>query len=101
MSTAVVCQDQHLDRPVLVKSLAPGTDKRRLLDEIRALQVIRSKHVVQIYDLIWNGAGEIVGIVEEYLPGEDLTSVALPSNEFEFLRLAYRSAERRCAPGGR
>ncbi|MGH6779332.1 MAG: protein kinase domain-containing protein [Bradyrhizobium sp.] len=93
MSTAVVCQDQHLDRAVLVKSLAPGTDKRRLLDEIQALQVIRSKHVVQIYDLIWYGAGEIVGIVEEYLPGEDLTAVAIPSNELEFLRLAYPIAE--------
>lgn len=93
MSTAIVCQDQHLDRPVLVKSLAPGTDKRRLLDEIQALQIIRSKHVVQIYDLIWNGAGEIVGIVEEFLPGEDLTKVSPPSNELEFLRLAYPIAE--------
>ena len=93
MSTAVVCQDQHLDRAVLVKSLAPGTDKRRLLDEIQALQVIRSKHVVQIYDLIWNKASEIIGIVEEYLPGKDLTSVAQPSNELEFLRLAYPIAE--------
>jgi eukaryotic-like serine/threonine-protein kinase len=93
MSTAVVCHDQHLDRLVLIKSLAPGIDSRRLLDEIQALQIIRSKHVVQIYDLIWNGAGEIIGIVEEYLPGKDLTSVGLPSKELEFLRLVFPIAE--------
>jgi serine/threonine protein kinase len=93
MSTAILCQDQHLDRAVLIKSLSPGIDKRRLLDEIAALQVIRSKHVVQIYDVVLDKSGDIVAIVEEYLPGKDLTTVGQPKTEDEFLKLAYPIAE--------
>lgn len=93
MSTALLCRDQHLDRDVIIKSLSPGTDKRRLLDEIAALQVIRSKHVVQIYDVVSDKSGDITAIVEEYLPGNDLTTIATPTTEKDFLKLAYPIAE--------
>lgn len=93
MSDATLCTDTHLDRPVLIKRLAPGTDARRLLDEIEALQVIRSKHVVQIYDIIKNARGEITAIVEEYLPGKDLTEVPVPDLADDFMRLLFAMAE--------
>ncbi|MBU6464331.1 MAG: serine/threonine protein kinase [Bradyrhizobium sp.] len=93
MSEAVVCTDTHLERQVVIKSLKPGADSKRILDELAALQSIRSKHVVQIYDVIRDSSGNVVGIVEEYLPGDDLTSVSSPKNADEFLRLAYPIAE--------
>lgn len=93
MSDAIVCDDQHLDRPVIVKKLAAGIDSRRILDELAALQTIRSKHVVQIYDVIRNRRGEVIAIVEEYLPGNDLTAVPAPTTDLDFLRLAYPIAE--------
>jgi len=93
MSEAIVCTDTHLDRQVVIKSLKAGADSKRILDELAALQTIRSKHVVQIYDVIRDSKGNVVAIVEEYLPGNDLTMVAAPKNADEFLRLAYPLAE--------
>jgi serine/threonine protein kinase len=56
-----------LDRLVVVKSIKSGVDPKRILDELSALQSIRSKHVVQIYDVIWDDDGTVQAIVEEYL----------------------------------
>ncbi|MCY4003415.1 MAG: serine/threonine-protein kinase, partial [Rhodospirillales bacterium] len=93
MSDAVICKDEPLDRLVVIKSLKAGTDQRRLLDELAALQAIRSKHVVQIYDLIRDNNGQVMGIVEEYLSGVDLTQVPPPNNFSEFIRVAYPVAK--------
>jgi serine/threonine-protein kinase len=93
MSDTIVCDDQHLDRLVVVKKLAAGIGSRRILDELAALQTIRSKHVVQIYDVIRDKKGAVTAIVEEYLPGKDLTAVQAPTNAPDFLRLAYPIAE--------
>jgi eukaryotic-like serine/threonine-protein kinase len=73
MSTAILCHDAHLDREVIIKLLHASTDEKRLLDEIQALSTIRSKHVVEIYDVIRNNSGKIRAIVEEYVPGPSLT----------------------------
>jgi serine/threonine protein kinase len=92
MSEAFVCHDGNLDRLVLVKRLQDGVDQSRLLDEIAALTTIRSKHVVQMFDVIWDADGTICGLVEEYLPGDDLNAV-IPITESEiFLRTAYAIA---------
>jgi serine/threonine-protein kinase len=93
MSETIVCHDTHLEREVVIKSLKPGADSKRILDELAALQAIRSKHVVQIYDVIRDPKGNVVAIVEEYLPGDDLTSISIPKTSAEFLRLAYPIAE--------
>ncbi|WP_147271118.1 hypothetical protein [Marinobacter nauticus] len=45
MSSASILHDSHLDRLVLLKTLAPEVEKARLLDEISALMKLRSKHV--------------------------------------------------------
>lgn len=75
MSTAVLCHDTHLNRDVVVKLLHSNTDQKRLLDEIQALSTVRSKHVVEIYDVVRNNAGTIRAIVEEYVPGDSLSSM--------------------------
>lgn len=90
MSDACLCVDANLTRNVLVKALQPGMDQTRIVDEIRALQEIRSPHVVQIYDVIRDTTGAVLGIVEEYLPGADLTEVARPTSINDALHLLYQ-----------
>ncbi len=67
----VFCDDQNLSRRVAIKFIQDKSDNKRLLDEISALQILRSKHVVQIYDIVTDKPDEI-GIVEEFIEGDDL-----------------------------
>lgn len=92
MSHTQICRDTNLDREVIVKRLQDHTDERRLLDEIKALARIRSKHVVQIYDVIRSDKGKVVGLVEEYLPGVELSSLAPITDGGLFLQAAYAIA---------
>jgi|APLak6261670569_1056079.scaffolds.fasta_scaffold01304_2 serine/threonine protein kinase len=46
------CLDTHLNRHVVLKMLMAGEEERRLLDEQKALMKLRSKHVVQLFDVI-------------------------------------------------
>lgn len=93
MSEAILCRDEHLDREVVIKGLAAGVEPKRLLDEVSALQAIRSKYVVQIFDVIHDEKETIVGLVEEYLPGKDLTSVDIPKTWQDLLRILYPVAK--------
>ena len=93
MSDAVVCRDRHLDRQIVIKWLKHDTDSHRLVDELAALQEIRSKHVVRIYDVIKNAASGICAIVEEYLPGHDLFSTPPPSSVDKLFKILYSIAE--------
>ncbi|HEQ3499191.1 serine/threonine-protein kinase [Raoultella ornithinolytica] len=74
MGDILACKDNHLDRKVIIKILKTGEDERRLLDEQKALLKLRSKHVVQLYDLIDINIGHIVkkGLVLEFIDGNDL-----------------------------
>lgn len=74
MSSVLICRDVHLDRPVALKYLQSGVDGGRLLDEQRALLKLRSRHVVQLFDLVSvSGAyGSESALVLEYIDGEDL-----------------------------
>jgi serine/threonine-protein kinase len=89
MSHATVCRDTHLNRDVIVKELQAGQEQRRLIDEITALGAVRSKHVVQIYDVVRDHHGDVVGIVEEYIPGADLESLLPIVDAARFLRISY------------
>lgn len=92
MSDAFVCIDEHLDRPVLIKRLQSGVNESRLLDEIAALTAIRSKHVVEIFDVLRDRGGHIIGIVEDYISGPDLNSQLPIKAADEFLRVTYAIA---------
>jgi serine/threonine protein kinase len=89
MSDTLVCHDAHLDRDVVVKSLKAGVDPKRLLDELAALSAIRSKHVVQVYDVVRDAKGSVVAFVEEYLNGSSLEGVPPPKNSGDAIALLY------------
>lgn len=74
MGEVIFCEDLHLQRQIVLKYLQPGIEARRLLDEQKALSKVRSKHVVQLYDIvnIQGAVGKQSGIVLEYIDGETL-----------------------------
>jgi eukaryotic-like serine/threonine-protein kinase len=88
MSDTLMCEDSHLQRPVVVKSLKAGIDKGKLLDELAALASIRSKFVVELFDAIHDGS-EIVGFIEEYIEGGDLKPFEQSCGETVVLKLLY------------
>lgn len=91
--TVIVCDDLNLDRKVAIKFLQRIDDKRRMNDEIAALQRIRSKHVVQIFDVIVLQPGNQIGLVQEFLPGDDLRTLAAKRMDpSAHLRLLYQIA---------
>lgn len=92
MSTAYRCKDKHLDRDVLVKVLQKGVDQKRILDEVKALSAIRSKHVVQIYDVLKDSSDSVTALVEEFLPGNDLNEIIPIKDVDTFLRHVYAIA---------
>lgn len=73
MSHVYICKDTLLKRKVAIKFVDDPEDERRLLDEISALQNVRSKHVVQIYDVFRDESAPCYGIVLEYLDGPELS----------------------------
>lgn len=89
MSTVTLCRDSLLDRDVIIKTLSADVDEERLLDEIRALQKVRSGYVVQIYDVIEND-GDIVAVVEEYCPGQDMSDLIGNVGIDDFYKLGYQ-----------
>ncbi|HHQ6579046.1 TPA: serine/threonine-protein kinase [Serratia fonticola] len=85
----VICNDTHLDRLVAIKTLKNPADKKRMVDEVNALLALRSKHVVQLYDIIDDG--NTIAIVEEYIDGPNLVNYAKEiSNQREFLLILWQ-----------
>ncbi len=73
MGDIYFCSDKHLQRDVVLKLLKDGEDERRLLDEQKALIQLRSKHVVQLFDVISvNDGRDKTALVLEYIDGENL-----------------------------
>lgn len=71
MGSVLPCKDRTLQRDVAIKVIHGATHRRRMLDELSALAKMRSKHVVQIYDVLQPSRDEI-GIVQEFISGVDL-----------------------------
>ena len=94
MGKVLICKDISLERDVAIKFIQDVKDQRRLFDEIAALQKIRSKHVVQIFDVFVNKVDRRIGIVQEYISGDDLESFAerkaISLNEY--LKVLYQIA---------
>lgn len=63
--------DTFLDRDVLFKSMQDSSNNHQLLNEIKAFSKARSRHVVDIYDVIQDEHGNVVGIIIELLTGQD------------------------------
>lgn len=71
MGDVIFCRDTTLERTVAIKIIRTITDQRRILDELTALMLVRSKHVVQVYDIVRSEHFGI-GIVQEFIDGKDL-----------------------------
>lgn len=91
MGEVLFCIDEHLQRKVVLKHLQPGVETRRLLDEQKALSKVRSKHVVQLYDIVTiNKAGtQYPALILEYIDGETLT-IGNYSANIEYLKLIWQ-----------
>ncbi len=93
LSEIHICKDTDLERLVALKVLKAGEETRRLLDEISALVSIRSDHVVQIYDLIYEG-GTPVCLVEEFIDGQDLADMGqFRESLSNYLRFVWQLSE--------
>jgi serine/threonine-protein kinase len=92
MSTVVFCEDLVLKRPVAIKVLQESTEKRRMDDELAALLKMRSKHVVQIYDL-WRFTDQRIAIIQEFVDGTDLVAGwATPASLEKYYRQIWQIA---------
>ncbi|MEM6250501.1 serine/threonine-protein kinase [Shewanella vaxholmensis] len=78
MGDILYCKDNHLQRDVVIKLLKGDAEQRRLFDEQRSLIQLRSKHVVQLYDVV--NIDSQLCLVLEFIQGEDLTNGAYESN---------------------
>ena len=75
-----VWHDTSLDRDVAIKWTAPE-DAKQLLSEVRALSQRPSAYIVEIYDLVLSPAGELRGIIIEYLSGKGFEAIQLTKEE--------------------
>lgn len=71
MGEVYPCHDDILERKVAIKVMQNSAESRRQVDEISALLKLRSKHVVQVYDILKLDDDKI-GIVQEFIEGTDL-----------------------------
>jgi len=92
MSDIIFCEDTTLSRPVAIKFIKNPSDQRRMLDELAALMRVRSKHVVQVYDIV-KTAKSGIGIVQEYIAGDDLIEgFSHPQNTIEYYKKIWQIA---------
>lgn len=91
MGEVIFCEDLHLQRQVVLKHLQAGVESRRLLDEQKALSKVRSKHVVQLYDIvnIQGGVAQQPAIVLEFIDGDILQVGSFSANQ-DYLNLIWQ-----------
>ena len=92
MGSVILCDDTILERPVAIKFISSTAHKRRMDDEVAALLKLRSKHVVQVYDVVRPDDSE-VGIVQEFIDGQDLfESFAPPASLHAYYKQIWQIA---------
>lgn len=92
MGSVIVSADTILERPVAIKFISNLANRRRMDDEVAALLKLRSKHVVQVYDVI-RSSDEELGIVQEFINGRDLfQSYAPPASRADYYKQLWQIA---------
>lgn len=91
MGEILFCEDLHLQRQVVLKYLQPGVEARRLMDEQKSLVKLRSKHVVQLYDIvsIQSNGTQHPAIVLEFINGKNLNTEEFTAN-IKFLNIIWQ-----------
>ena len=75
-----------------IKFIQDEINKSLLLKELSALLQMRSKHVVQVFDIV-PGEHDSIGIVEEFVEGEDLCNSDFPRKSVEtYLKTLWQIA---------
>ncbi|UUZ73428.1 serine/threonine protein kinase [Polaromonas sp. P1(28)-8] len=89
-----IWHDGSLARDVAIKWTSPE-DAKQLLSEVRALSQRPSPHIVEIYDVVLTGAGQLSGIILEYLTGEGFEDVDLTDASVrpQAIALLYQMAQ--------
>lgn len=91
MSAVFPYHDEVLERKVALKIVPPGPNFHRIQDELRALFKIRSKHVVQVYDVFTDATS--IGILQEFIDGSDLFCKSLiPADAESYLKVVWQIA---------
>lgn len=91
-SEVIYCTDNHLERKVAIKFIQDENEKKLILKELRALLKMRSKHVVQVYDIVESN-NETLGIVEEFVEGKLLWDSEYPRQSTEnYLKTLWQIA---------
>lgn len=87
-------EDMFLRRVVLLKMMQDAENNAQLQNELKALCRARSRHVVEVYDVIVNEKGEIEGVVIERLRGRDFSAFhkEATSNPQVYLKILYQLA---------
>lgn len=92
MAAVLPCKDIILERQVAIKVMPGSADQRRIRDELGALLKMRSKHVVQVYDVLRIGKDDLA-IVQEFIDGKDLFDETLaPKTATQYLKLVWQVA---------
>lgn len=91
MSEVHECMDNSLSRKVMLKRLIQAGDVGRLVDEKKALMKVRSRHVVEMLDIVtYDMMGvEETAIILEKIDGKKLVEGALPFGE-EYLKTIWQ-----------
>ncbi|HHQ6617615.1 TPA: serine/threonine-protein kinase [Serratia fonticola] len=90
--TVVPVMDTFLGRMVVFKTMQNHENNDQLMSEIRNLSKARSRHVVDIYDVIKTPQGMVTGIILEYLTGRDFTDYyKTDKNDIEdYIKILYQ-----------
>lgn len=88
-----ICRDLSLERPVAIKTLHDGSDITALTKEIAGRAKIKSKHVAELYECLFDPRGKPSALVMEYVPGDSLADPAVhPASRDGLMRLLYQVA---------
>jgi eukaryotic-like serine/threonine-protein kinase len=87
-------EDTFLRRIVLLKVMQEVVNSAQLQNELKGLCKARSRHVVEVYDVVFDENGEIAGIVIERLRGRDFSTfhTEAASNPQAYLKILYQIA---------
>lgn len=92
--SVIPLQDTFLRRVVLLKVMQDKANNAQLQNEIQGLSKARSRHVVEIYDVLRDENSDICGIIIERLRGRDFSAFheQAAANPNDFLKILYQIA---------
>lgn len=87
-------EDTYLRRIVLLKAMQDSANNDQLKNEIFGLCRARSRHVVEVYDVVKKDNGEIEGVIIERLRGRDFLDfhAHLAGEQGTYLKVLYQVA---------